>query len=450
MQSNYSFPSLTILRFFAAIFVALFHTINFHHSWPHLIGVRNLAANGWLCVDFFFILSGFVLMWSYIPNGNKFVFISKRIIRIYPLHIITLSLSIIALFVLGNPLAGYNGGVESAFLNFFLLQGWFPNILSIRASWNAVSWTLSSELFFYVTAPILFSFIIALKKINILAPLLIFLLFVLCLVTLDGLGDNICNIYDNCLYNRLNVASFIMMQNTTEQYINSLYSGILHRPADSEGLAYWVHQIDSGLMSREIVSQKFLSVFREPLFDFLMYHPLAKWIDFVFGASLALYFKQRAMPHSKIIIYMMIVAALFLIIIPISTHHYMAINFNIPIFLPIDSVLFLPGGLLLIYSVCCWDFDRPSNSWIERILMLLGEASFAIYMTHALALGFVSFVMNKFNWFGIKIENIFASESFTILFLTLFTLLGVITHKYLEQPIRECLLNSMNKYQRTG
>jgi len=57
MESPANIKPLTSLRFFAAIWVVMFH------YWPHLAvtGTPALVAKGYLGVECFFVLSGFIL-----------------------------------------------------------------------------------------------------------------------------------------------------------------------------------------------------------------------------------------------------------------------------------------------------------------------------------------------------------------------------------------------------
>ena len=83
---------LTSLRFFAALWVVLFH------YWPHLAVGRH--AGRWSpratwASSCFFVLSGFILCHVYLPpfEAGRFSygdFLWARIARIYPLHIATL------------------------------------------------------------------------------------------------------------------------------------------------------------------------------------------------------------------------------------------------------------------------------------------------------------------------------------------------------------------------
>ena|ERR1700730_5639017 len=83
----HSFPALDGVRGVAAILVALFHLRN------RFLGFNNFpGGDGYLAVDLFFVLSGFVLSHAYLPrfqNGmSPSQFMKARLIRLYPLYII--------------------------------------------------------------------------------------------------------------------------------------------------------------------------------------------------------------------------------------------------------------------------------------------------------------------------------------------------------------------------
>ena len=145
-------PSLTSLRFFAAIYVACLHC---EHHWRHYSIFSTLASAGWIGVPFFFILSGFVLMWNFNADISGKDFIFRRFSRIYPLHLLFLLIAI-ALYLATNQLmAGYPGDYIDTLANLLLVHAWLP-FHPMPQTWNGVSWTLSCEWFFYISAPFLF------------------------------------------------------------------------------------------------------------------------------------------------------------------------------------------------------------------------------------------------------------------------------------------------------
>ena len=93
---------LTAVRGLAAIWIVLLHSNSLEgvdFSRYHWLG--GLINNGWLGVDLFFILSGFVLSYSYadqVIDRTRFSvksFYIKRFARVYPTHLFVLLLFVI-------------------------------------------------------------------------------------------------------------------------------------------------------------------------------------------------------------------------------------------------------------------------------------------------------------------------------------------------------------------
>src|SRR6476661_1182191 len=90
-------PALTGVRFFAAFYVVLFHfTLWYFAAAPQW--VRNIVSSGYVGVDLFFVLSGFVLTYTYLVPGASHVprreFWVARIARIYPMYLVALALAL--------------------------------------------------------------------------------------------------------------------------------------------------------------------------------------------------------------------------------------------------------------------------------------------------------------------------------------------------------------------
>lgn len=105
-------------------------------------------------VSFFFVLSGFILTYVY-PDlkaaGARRRFIWARIARIWPLHFATFLAAAIllpqsALFPYTDDIANKLG---IAVANVLLVQSYIPNI-SYYFGFNSVSWSISTEMFFYI------------------------------------------------------------------------------------------------------------------------------------------------------------------------------------------------------------------------------------------------------------------------------------------------------------
>jgi peptidoglycan/LPS O-acetylase OafA/YrhL len=146
-------PSLTGLRFIAALMVFAFHAILYGGLFSAPGTTETLgsivSAGGWASVSFFFVLSGFVLTWSVRSSDTLGQFYRRRLFKVFPNHLVT---AVVA-FVLLMTVAG--AAAKGTWLyNLLLVQSWFPD-LSVLYSGNVVSWSLSCELLFYLAFPLL-------------------------------------------------------------------------------------------------------------------------------------------------------------------------------------------------------------------------------------------------------------------------------------------------------
>ena len=154
MPSDHLKP-LTSIRFFAALWVVLYSYVK-ELNVPINVG---LAEHGYLGVDLFFILSGFILSYVYLEafgagRFNYLSFVNLRLARIYPLHIATLlfTLALIAVAAIkGVPLDANAGNWASLPAHLTLTQAWG---LAPSASFNHASWSISAEWFAYLTFPV--------------------------------------------------------------------------------------------------------------------------------------------------------------------------------------------------------------------------------------------------------------------------------------------------------
>jgi peptidoglycan/LPS O-acetylase OafA/YrhL len=120
--------------------------------------MQSIFRGGYLAVQTFFLLSGFVLAQSYsTTRWNKrslTKFAMARFARIYPAYL--LSLVLISWFVIEFLLKpGRSVAQKAAVVGdyAFVLQGWTG---SLNVGWNTPAWSLSCEFFFYLCFPLLF------------------------------------------------------------------------------------------------------------------------------------------------------------------------------------------------------------------------------------------------------------------------------------------------------
>lgn len=145
---------LTTLRFFAAVWVVLFA------CWPHLDVdfLPNAVGKGYLGVETFFVLSGFILSHVYLEQaGGKRLnyggFLWARIARVYPLHLATLlgvmALGLGATFV-GMSIDSNVLSWESLPAQILMVHAWG---FAPEAGFNHPSWSISAEWFVYLLFP---------------------------------------------------------------------------------------------------------------------------------------------------------------------------------------------------------------------------------------------------------------------------------------------------------
>jgi peptidoglycan/LPS O-acetylase OafA/YrhL len=164
------FPHINLLRAFAALSVLVYHVIE-HYSWesfPTGFGLIWFKI-GWMSVDLFFVISGFVIGWSLIQLHRKEIsfqslsqqFLWRRGGRIIPLYIITM--------------VAYAATVGTHLLDFSLWPHWLSHLLflhplhpSFFGSINGVNWSVGIEVHFYLFALLTSPFWIKLRPVTLL------------------------------------------------------------------------------------------------------------------------------------------------------------------------------------------------------------------------------------------------------------------------------------------
>jgi peptidoglycan/LPS O-acetylase OafA/YrhL len=171
--------SLTGIRGVAATWVVLYHV----HERDDIHGVlKTLLTHGYLAVDLFFLLSGFVMAFSYgrlatdgWSIGGYKTFLARRFARVYPLYFVmtcAIALTILAGWSRALPLQNF-GMVFLA--NVALVQTWF-SIDSI----NAPAWSISTEFAAYLLFPLLAACTLTARRLA-----LILAVPLLCLAAID-------------------------------------------------------------------------------------------------------------------------------------------------------------------------------------------------------------------------------------------------------------------------
>ena len=152
--------ALTSLRFFAALYVMLFHFgAGFAERAELSEFIVTFLHNGWFGVSTFFVLSGFILAYTYREGvagpRSLFDFAVARVARLYPVYVLAL---IVALPLLASELEFW-----PAAKTLLLVQSWGSVESSAGNYWLTPAWSLSVETFFYVLFP---SLMYALRRIG--------------------------------------------------------------------------------------------------------------------------------------------------------------------------------------------------------------------------------------------------------------------------------------------
>jgi len=156
--------ALTGIRFVAAMLVLVFH---YGASYVNSAGapwfVVNFLRHGYLGVSLFFILSGFILTYTYqgrVCDKWRGAYFFARFARIYPVYLLAL--------LIAFPVTKQSIEPSDAIRVLTLVQSWAPGSSEQGYAWIMQAWTLSVEFFFYLIFPFLLPLVLTLR----LAPTL--------------------------------------------------------------------------------------------------------------------------------------------------------------------------------------------------------------------------------------------------------------------------------------
>jgi peptidoglycan/LPS O-acetylase OafA/YrhL len=161
--------ALSGARAIPPLILVLFHFCE-GHGYRGLKWFDLIAAKGYLWVEFFFALSGFILIHVYVSRAGDvwrwrgyLQFLQARLTRLYPLHLFMM-LVILAQLIVFRSLAEAGGYVsifdqpyhpiltwQTFVANLFLVQAW--NLFNFL-SWNGVAWFVSVEFLLCLIFPL--------------------------------------------------------------------------------------------------------------------------------------------------------------------------------------------------------------------------------------------------------------------------------------------------------
>jgi peptidoglycan/LPS O-acetylase OafA/YrhL len=361
-RSRPDLPVLTSLRFFAAVIVVAYHLDAARLPMLPEI-VRGWFASGYEAVTFFFLLSGFILVYAYSGPRDEDglavppeAFLVSRITRIGPAYYLGLAMLLPLYFykALVTRVEPWEAFVPALLLVPAMLQSWYPPGAS---SWNPPAWSLSVELFFYACFPLLMR-----------------------------------------QANRLSVGLFALV---------------------SAGLVLATE------LARAACDSSTVGTAFGGWFEFLKFHPVFHLSSFVFGMALgrAWLFGRAVVPGVHALCFMAGATAVLLLLGYRETLPAWALS----------NVLLVPVFGLVVYGGAGLR-GFAARALSGRGLVLLGQASYSMYILHWAVIYWTHWVARKV--FGTTLAGV----ADVLVTLPVVIALSVLSYLFFERPVRRAAL----------
>jgi len=141
---------IQILRGFAVLIVLLYH-----------FGVPGFK-NGFLGVDIFFVISGYLMAALYTPN-KKIDFFKRRILRLFPAYFIVIIITLLLSIFILDPHEYRQAVVQGNYASLFVSNiGFWSNASYFSKEYFNIFlhlWSLGVEVQFYLIIPIVFFYV---------------------------------------------------------------------------------------------------------------------------------------------------------------------------------------------------------------------------------------------------------------------------------------------------
>jgi len=138
------YQEIDVFRGIAILSVLLFHyTTRYNQIYGHDIMPFSFPY-GHLGVQFFYIISGYVIYMSVININTWTDFIVKRFSRLYPAYWASIVITFLMVYLFTLP--GRQTSFKDALVNFSMLQDWIDGVKSVDGAY----WTLSRFISFYL------------------------------------------------------------------------------------------------------------------------------------------------------------------------------------------------------------------------------------------------------------------------------------------------------------
>ena len=156
------FENVNLLRAFAALSVVMYHVIEHSHwtTFP-ISGPLVTFRIGWIGVDVFFVISGFVITYSGLilragdRSGFQRHYWERRLTRIVPLYVLTMAVWIAAMYhgFFAQPFREWSWQL---FTHLAFIHSFFTDT---HSAIDGVNWTLAIEMQFYLAVALLIGWI---------------------------------------------------------------------------------------------------------------------------------------------------------------------------------------------------------------------------------------------------------------------------------------------------
>lgn len=347
--------SLTSLRFLCAIAVFWHHLDVFNDlNIPGFEKVMKFLFEGYIGVNFFFVLSGFIIAHVY---RKRFIestvdapaFMFYRISRLWPVHLLTLLMAVFVYKI--HP--SFN---LTTLTHLFMFQSMIPADPAFSFGFNGVSWSISTEMFFYFS----FTFLVLLPSKKLFQIFLATIFIIILMILTQG----------------------------------------WNLPASN-----W----------------------------FLYISPL-RIVDFIGGMLLNIWLSERRYDFSHKTCTLLELGSIFCFTLFVA----ISLKLNVSMLWKYDLYYLFPT----IFMIFAFSFDRGFISYLmnNRVLIFLGDASFAFYMCHQIILVWV-----KINFYG-KINSIQSVFIYSFLALAITIVVSGLVHSLFEKPIYKYLRKKYNSY----
>ena len=390
MTASKYLNNLTPMRGIAALLTVIYHVDLMIGNGGDMLVKQSqsmVLSRMYLMVDFFFILSGFIMFYVYgkmfASNVNKASFKKftvARFARVYPLHFFTFCYCIVLFFISGrigipkNPVLQIENSSFSMLTNTLLLHSmnfhnWF--------SWNHASWSISVEWWAYM----LFPFLVApISNMHSSKKIIIAMLCFIGYLAITFLIIPIVTVPKEIPFVKANPSQLTINVAYQYGYIRCLCGFIL------------------GMMVYQAYSAKWLSKF---------------------------------LANGYILLFLTLLS-------------FISMHFNLPDFVTIISFPFI----LLSGAYGSVGID---NFFANKFLQRLGDWSFSIYLVHQPLLFTIGSVMSYLNPLDANKPvtgpppkpEMLTGWLICIAFIVLTLLISFITYKYIEVPAR----NRLNRKQ---